>query len=100
MNGLVSDDTLNQYQSLITVMENTEVRISDAEVKRSGSKHSGAVLCGGYQRPKIEISDSNFTHNFAENGGVFCAEQSTELSCLNCRFSDNFALSSSIIRTS
>ena len=54
-------------------------------------------MTGDYQNTVTTISDSNFTMNSATQGGVFSVKDSSKIECSNCRFEQNFAISSAVV---
>ena len=94
--NLTATNTKNSFSSFIKVFENSELKIYDSHFESNFGLSKGSVVCGDYRRTKTEIFDSVFKNNAALEGGIFCVNDDSQVSCTNCEISKNFAVNGGI----
>ena len=54
-------------------------------------------MCADYTRSEIQVYNSTFFNNAAEEGGVFCTRDWSLMACHECIIYENFAMKAGII---
>ena len=74
----------------IDVQHQANLRIKNCSFDNNMSQRYGGAICGGFNAT-VEIQDTKFTCNKADQGGAIDVDQHSFLRITNCTFEDNHA---------
>jgi len=67
-------------------MKNTNLTIQSSVFEDNFSSDRGSIIFGDGANSRSTVLDSNFTRNYAFQGGVFFSQIGTIIKVINCRF--------------
>ncbi|CDW75737.1 UNKNOWN [Stylonychia lemnae] len=79
-------------QGLFHVTSNCQLLIRNASFNNCYSLGRGSIVFAEKKQSSTKIYDSNFTKNYAYQGGLFFSQLDTIIESHNCQFIDNFGV--------
>eukprot|EP00347_Sterkiella_histriomuscorum_P014612 403360218 len=80
------------------VQSNSRLIVDNSTFEKTYSMSRGGIFLADYQNVTILVRYSNFTNNFASDGGIFYAHYGSSVQFEFCKFTLNYAIEGSIGR--
>jgi predicted outer membrane repeat protein len=84
--------------SFISVEKEAIVEFENCTFTDLHTLSSGAAITAGASKANVVVSNSKFTNNSAVEGSIFNIQSESMIRCNNCFISNNFALTSGVVK--